>query len=62
MPPRTQRERDEDARREKLEHVEQQVDSGSLEIRTMTDEERAKWARSPDAEPPSRPRRGRAER
>jgi hypothetical protein len=60
VPPRSQRERDEDARREKLEHVDAQVSSGSLRIREMTDEERARWgpAPSPDDAKPRRPRRG----
>jgi hypothetical protein len=59
VPPLTQRDREERARKAKLDDVEAQVSNGSLEIREMTDEERAKWARSPDDELPSRPgRRG----
>jgi hypothetical protein len=41
---KTGRERDQEAREAKLEHVREQVSSGSLLIRTMTDAERAKWA------------------
>jgi hypothetical protein len=61
VPPRSQRERDEDARKEKLENVEAQVSSGSLRVREMTDEERAKWgpAAPPSDAPKRRPRGGR---
>ncbi|HYF28719.1 MAG TPA: hypothetical protein VD931_23460 [Baekduia sp.] len=41
---KTQRERDDEARQAKLERINEQVESGSLTIRTMSDEERAKWA------------------
>jgi hypothetical protein len=41
---KTGRERDHEARQAKLEHVREQVSSGRLVIRQMTDAERAKWA------------------
>jgi hypothetical protein len=43
----TPRERAEERRREKLEEVDRQVDSGSLTVRQMTDEERAKYPPPP---------------
>lgn len=42
---KTQRERDDEARKAKLDHIEEQVQQGSLTIRTMSDEEKAKWAK-----------------
>jgi len=55
--PKTSRER-EDARREaKLEDIQRQVDSGSLNIRQMTDAERKRFG-----EPTPRPERGRKKR
>jgi hypothetical protein len=45
----TPRERAEERRREKLAEVDRQVESGSLTVRQMTDEERAKY-------PPPKPR------
>jgi hypothetical protein len=42
---KTSRERDQEARQAKLEHVREQVASGQLVIRTMTVAERAKWAK-----------------
>jgi hypothetical protein len=50
---KTQRERAEEKRAEKLESVRQQVQSGSLVIRQMTDEERE---RHPPR--PAQPKRG----
>jgi hypothetical protein len=47
---KSQRDRNEEARRAKLEEMQEQVRSGSLTIRTMTPEERAKYPR------PERPR------
>jgi hypothetical protein len=41
---KTTRERDEEARQAKLDHVQEQVESGELVIRTMTAAEKAKWA------------------
>jgi hypothetical protein len=43
---KTSRERDEDARKERLEHIRDQVSSGELVVRQMTDSERAHWAAS----------------
>jgi hypothetical protein len=40
---KTARERAEEKRAEKLEHVREQVQSGSLVIRQMTDEERQRY-------------------
>jgi hypothetical protein len=44
MPPKTQRERDAEKRKEKLDLIDQQVKAGNLVIRKMTDKERAKFA------------------
>jgi len=41
---RTNREREHEARKAKLEHVREQVASGQLVIRSMTRVERSKWA------------------
>lgn len=41
---KTSRERADEAREEKLEHIREQVSSGDLVIRAMTDAERANWA------------------
>jgi hypothetical protein len=64
VPPRSQRERDADARQVKLDDVESQKACGSLTVRQMTDEERAEWSARPTPEPrtrrrpdPPRPRR-----
>jgi hypothetical protein len=43
VPRRTQRELDDAKRQDKLRDVEQQVDSGSLQIRSMTPAEREQW-------------------
>jgi hypothetical protein len=43
MPPKTQREREAEQRELKLERIKEQVDDGSLVIRKMTDEERARF-------------------
>jgi hypothetical protein len=45
MVAKTSRERDRDAREAKLEHVREQVASGQLVIREMTDAERVRWAK-----------------
>jgi hypothetical protein len=52
--PKTTRERAEDKRAAKLEAVREQVASGSLVIRQMTDEERRQYPRRSPA--PKRPR------
>jgi hypothetical protein len=46
---KTARERAEEKRLEKLEHVQEEVKSGSLVIRQMTDEEREKYPPRPPA-------------
>jgi hypothetical protein len=46
MAPRSQSERAADQRRQQLEQVREQLRSGSLTIRQMTPEERARWVRS----------------
>jgi hypothetical protein len=43
MPPKTQREREAEQRQMKLDRIQEQVDDGSLTIRKMTDEERARF-------------------
>ncbi len=53
---KTARERAEEKRQEKLEHVREEVASGSLVIRQMTDEERLRYPPRPDA-PPRRGKR-----
>jgi hypothetical protein len=47
---KTARERAEEKRAEKLEVVRQQVKSGSLVIRKMTDEERRRYPPRPEAQ------------
>jgi hypothetical protein len=42
---KTQRERDQAAREAKLDRIQEQVSSGDLTIRKMSDEEREKWAK-----------------
>ncbi|MDQ6817629.1 MAG: hypothetical protein M3018_09545 [Actinomycetota bacterium] len=44
---KTTREKAEEKRQEKLEHVREQVESGSLVIRPMTDEERRQYPPRP---------------
>ena len=53
---KTARERAEEKRAEKLEHVREQVKNGSLVIRQMSDEERRRYP--PRASQPKRPGRG----
>jgi hypothetical protein len=64
MPPKTQRERDDDARRAELEQIEEQVKSGQLVIRKMTAKERAAYQakRGDQPAPPARERRKRTRR
>jgi hypothetical protein len=40
---KTTREREEEAREGRLEHIRDQVSSGDLVVRQMTDSERARW-------------------
>lgn len=64
MPTKTQREREAEQRKQKLDRIQEQVDEGSLVIRQMTDEERARFSRErPEpAQAPSRRRSPRARR
>jgi hypothetical protein len=48
MPAKTQREREAEQRQAKLDRIQEQLDQGSLTIRKMTDEERARFARQRD--------------
>lgn len=52
---KTARERAEEKREEKLDQMREQVESGSLVIRQMTDEERRRYP--PRPAPPKRPNR-----
>ncbi|HXS45811.1 MAG TPA: hypothetical protein VN751_14380 [Solirubrobacteraceae bacterium] len=52
MPTKTQREREAEQRKQKLDRIQEQVEEGSLVIRQMTDEERARFTRP---EPPRVP-------
>lgn len=61
MPPKTQRERDDDARKLKLEQIREQVKSGQLVIRKMTAKERAAY-QAKRGEQPSAPARERRKR
>jgi len=45
MVAKTSREREHEARQARLEHVREQVSSGNLVIRQMTDAEQATWAK-----------------
>ena len=45
MPTKTQREREADQRKAKLDRIQEQVEDGSLVIRQMTDAERERFAR-----------------
>jgi hypothetical protein len=62
MPPKTQREREAEQREAKLERIQEQVDEGSLVIRKMTDEERARFASKRGDRPQNAKRRGRPSR
>jgi hypothetical protein len=45
MPTKTQREREAEQRKAKLDRIQEQVDSGSLVIRKMTDAERERFSK-----------------
>jgi hypothetical protein len=45
MPTKTQREREAEQRKAKLERIQEQVDAGSLVIRKMTDAERKRFSK-----------------
>jgi hypothetical protein len=64
MPPKTQREREAEQRQMKLDRIQEQVDDGSLTIRKMTDEERARFESKRRTRPSgaNAKRRGRATR
>jgi hypothetical protein len=64
MPPKTQREREAEQRQMKLDRIQEQVDEGSLVIRKMTEEERARFEkkRSARTESAGAKRRGRPSR
>jgi hypothetical protein len=63
MPPKTQREREAEQRQMKLDRMQEQVDSGSLVIRKMTDEEREGFeSRQRDRPTAGGKRRGRPSR
>jgi hypothetical protein len=54
MAPRSQSERAAEQRRQKLEQVRKQLRNGSLTLRQMTPEERARRARASAPPPPGR--------
>ena len=54
MPVRTQSERAAERRRQLLENVQEQIRNGSLVVRQMTAEERARGARTGDRRPTRR--------
>jgi hypothetical protein len=67
VPTKTQREREAEQRRQKLERIREQVDQGSLVIRKMSDAERERWAhhRADRSDPPpagAKPARARRRR
>jgi hypothetical protein len=51
MPAKTQREREAEQRRQKLDRIKEQVDEGSLVIRQMSDAERTRYQRERDQRP-----------
>jgi ribosomal protein L9 len=59
MPAKTQREREAAQRKEKLDRIQEQVEDGTLVIRKMTDEERARFGSRKGAEGKATPRRKR---
>ena len=64
MPPKTQREREAEQRRLKLDRMQEQVEEGTLVIRKRTDEERARFESKRRARPQNAnaKRRGRPSR
>jgi len=50
MPAKTQREREAEQRKAKLDRIQEQVTEGSLVIRQMTDADRRRFAAPPDPE------------
>ena len=61
MPTKTQREREAEQRKAKLDRIQEQVEDGSLVIRQMTDAERERFAKLRRSEEP-RPKRNRRSR
>ncbi|HEX7300022.1 MAG TPA: hypothetical protein VF257_13565 [Solirubrobacteraceae bacterium] len=57
MPTKTQREREAEQRKAKLDRIQEQVDDGSLVIRQMTDAERKRFAKSPQSTDDDRAKR-----
>jgi hypothetical protein len=53
---KTQKQRSEEKRQAKLELIRQQIDAGTLVVRQMTGEERARFQRRADAGKKRRPR------
>jgi hypothetical protein len=64
MPAKTQREREAEQRKAKLDRIQEQVTDGSLVIRQMTDADRRRFAarEDSDAQAPTSAQRRRAER
>jgi hypothetical protein len=62
MAPKTQREREAEQRVLKLERMQEQVDEGSLVIRTMTDAEREQFAKHSKRNEAARAPRGQRRR
>jgi hypothetical protein len=54
MAPRSQSERAAERRRQKLARVQEQLRNGSLTVRQMNPEQRARWARGSARRPPRR--------
>ena len=62
MPTKTQREREAEQRKAKLDRMKEQVDDGSLVIRQMTDAERERFAKKRKRVDESRTKRTRGSR
>jgi hypothetical protein len=62
MPTKTQREREAEQRRAKLDRIQEQVEDGSLVIRQMTDAERERFTKKKKRAPESGPKRNRRSR
>ena len=57
MPTKTQREREAEQRKAKLDRIQEQVDDGSLVIRQMTDAERKRFAKQVKGRETTQPKR-----
>jgi hypothetical protein len=62
MPTKTQREREAEQRKAKLDRIQEQVDDGSLVIRQMTDAERERFSKKRKHAPDSGSKRKRRSR